>query len=96
MDNNLQHKLLSLAIALQVSNQDRPWYLPEPITVRLSEMDNDIFEIHGIQVSPSKQVFVMDGGEQWHEVSASDMRGDKMIDAIHKRVFSTFKQLQAV
>lgn len=89
--NQIEHKLLSTAIALQVTNQDRPWYLPEPITVRLSEMDNDIFEIHGIQVSPNKQVYVMDGRGEWHEVKASDMRGDKMINAIHQKVFATFK-----
>jgi hypothetical protein len=95
----LQHRLNLICSALMVCNQNRSLTLAQPIVVRLSGNDYDLLEIHGLQVSPKKELFVMtlqDNGhgapvEQWDELKATDDRSIRMINAIHKRVFETYK-----
>jgi hypothetical protein len=85
-----QFQLITAALLVQSGN--KPWIIPTPITVRLSDADFDIFEIHGLCVSPKRQLFVMGSDGQWNELSPTDMRGEKMIEAIHDRIKKAFKQ----
>jgi hypothetical protein len=95
----LEHRLNLICAALMVCNQNRSLSLTQPIVVRLSGNDYDLLEIHGLQVSPKKELFVMTlqgnghGGpvEQWDKLEATDDRSLRMINAIHKRVFETYK-----
>jgi serine/threonine protein phosphatase PrpC len=89
----MKHQQLRLiTAALLVQNGNKPWIIPTPITVRLSDNDFDVFEIHGLSVSPKRQLFVMGSDGQWNELEATDTRAEKMIDAIHDRIQKAFKQ----
>jgi hypothetical protein len=87
----MKRKLQMIVTALLVANGNKNWFLNEPITVRLSEMDFDLFQVYGLCVSPKNDLYVMDEAGEWNKVELEDMRADKMIDAIHQRVFKTFK-----
>jgi hypothetical protein len=88
----MKQKLNLITAALMVQNGNKPWIIPTPITVRLSDADFDVFEIHGLCVSPKKQVFIMGLDGLWNELAVTDMRGEKMIDAIHDRITGMFKR----
>lgn len=85
-----QLQLITAALLVQCGNN--PWIIPSPITVRLSDADFDIFEIHGLCVSPKRQLFVMGSDGQWDELETSDYRAEKMITAIHDRIMKVFKK----
>lgn len=91
----MKQKLQLITAALQVQNQNKNWFLPEPITVRLSEQDFHIFEIHGLCVSPKRQLFVMGGDGLWNELEMTDINAEKMVDAIHERIMKVFKTGEA-
>lgn len=43
-------------------------------------------------VSPSDQIFLMDGGEQWHQLEESDINSNKVIETLYQRVSLIHKQ----
>lgn len=61
-------------------------YLAEPITVRLSPHDFDLFEVHALSVSPRNELYVMDAKQEWFRLDVADMRAEKMINSIYQRV----------
>lgn len=87
----MRQKFAFVIAALLTANGNKLWMLPTPITVRLSDADFDIFEIHGICISPKKEIHLMDSRGHWEDLKESQTNADKMIDAIHKRVMMVFK-----
>jgi hypothetical protein len=94
----MKHKLLLITSALMVSAQNRPVYLPTPITVRLSDNDFDVIEIHALQVSPKRELAVMyykgtvQPVETWDLLKEDQDNAEKMIDAVYDRVMKMFKE----
>ena len=96
-----QHDMIILA--LLVANQHKKWLLPDPITVRLSNADYDIIEIHGLWVSQTKELLIMsyvdDHGHQiedWDKLGLSDERSQKIITAIHDRLLMIYKKSKSI
>jgi hypothetical protein len=87
----MKQQLNLITAALLVQNQNNNWFLPQPITVRLSEQDYHIFEIHGLCVSPKRELYVMDSAGTWNKLEETDVKADKMIAAIHARIMKVFK-----
>lgn len=94
----MKHKLLLITSAIMVSAQNKVLYLPTPITVRLSDLDFDIVEIHALQVSPKRELSIMiytgnvEPVERWELLTAEDHNAEKMINAVYDRVMKMFKE----
>jgi hypothetical protein len=88
----MKQKFELVIAALLTANGNRIWMLPTPITVRLSEQDFHIVEVHGICISPKREIHVMDGRGNWEGLKEGQTNADKMITAIHDRVMRVFKK----
>lgn len=99
----MKHQLQLITAALLVQNQNNPWRVADPITVRLSDNDFHIMYIYGLQVSPKRELYVMVMeetpigrreyriDENWIKVEESDVNAAKIISAIHERIMKVFK-----
>jgi hypothetical protein len=87
----MKQQLQIIIAALLTANGNNNWFLPEPITVRLSMADYHIIEIHGLCVSPKRELYVMDSAGNWEPLEENQVNADKLIDAIFNRIQRTFK-----
>lgn len=87
----MKQTLLQIISILTAVKGNENFYLPEPITVRLSDNDYHIFEIHGMSVSPLHDLYVMDALGDWHLLDTTQTNAGKMLDAIEARLQKIFK-----